>query len=196
MQSNTCSYFFACAEVGRHPNQPNAVWEGAPALAGPLVEFYDSTAKTKVLGHTFVANSVSRKDQALLVRPRLHGDVIVLYHQLWRTLVQGYEPPVTPSDAELDAAFTLTKRPALPVELMHLIVRAAALMVPDGQQTKRAECSVLVRVTAPSGGSPISRMWFWTNPLDLAEVAAVQLVTVSRDGGVGYSGAGGGHWLV
>jgi hypothetical protein len=82
----------------------------------------------------------------------------------------------------------MAKRPALPVELVHLIVRTAALMVPDKQQMKRAECSVLVRVTAApshSGSSPISRVWFWTDPLDLAKVAAVQLVTMSRDGGRG-----------
>ncbi|KAJ7226201.1 hypothetical protein C8J57DRAFT_1535366 [Mycena rebaudengoi] len=159
-------------------------WKGrAPTLAGPLVEFYDINEKTKVVGHSFVTQSIRRKHQTLIARPRQFGDIIFVYHQLWRALVQGYDPPNPPSATGVHATSTQKQRPALPIELVHLIVRAAGLIVPDKQQTKHAECGVLVRATAPDGSSPISRVWFWTKPLVLAKVAAVQLVTVSRSAG-------------
>jgi hypothetical protein len=43
MQSNTCSYFFECAEVGRHPNQPfSKMDDGGKKEAGMEKSLYEN----------------------------------------------------------------------------------------------------------------------------------------------------------
>ncbi|KAF7365006.1 hypothetical protein MVEN_00371700 [Mycena venus] len=139
-----------------------------PALAGPLVEIHDARNPTQLLGISFVVDSIGPEEQARIKRPLLPDGELLLYHQLWRALLRGSEP---------------SSRPALPVELIRLIVRAAALMVPDRQQTHHAKQCVFVRVKTYDEEPVVSRVWFWTKPLHLADFAAAQLVTVSRDQG-------------
>ncbi|KAJ7716306.1 hypothetical protein B0H16DRAFT_459973 [Mycena metata] len=142
-----------------------------PALDGPLVEnrIHDPQNPTRVLGISRVSFvSVSPKDQPQIRRPLLPDGELLSYHQLWRALLRGSEP---------------SSRPALPVELVRMVVRASALMVPDNQQTHRAKEHVFVRVTTYDERPVVSQVWFWTKPLHLANVAAAQLVTVSRDQG-------------
>ncbi|KAJ7198160.1 hypothetical protein GGX14DRAFT_470400, partial [Mycena pura] len=138
-----------------------------PALAGPLVEIHHPRNPTLLLGVSFVADTVGVDEQGRIKRPLLPDGRLLLYHQLWRALLRGADP----------------ERPALAVELVRLIVRAAALIVPDPQQTYRAKESVFVRVKAYDEESVVPRVWFWTKPLHLVNVAAAQLVTVSRDQG-------------
>ncbi|KAF7364954.1 hypothetical protein MVEN_00366200 [Mycena venus] len=138
------------------------------ALDGPLVKIRDPQNPTQLLGISFVAASAENLKQARIKRPLLPDWELLLYHQLWRTLLRGLDPA----------------RPALPVELVRLIVRAAALMIPDRQQTHRAKQCVLVRVKTYDEEPVVSRVWFWTKPLHLANFAAAQLVTVSRDQGL------------
>ncbi|KAJ7760794.1 hypothetical protein B0H14DRAFT_2973422 [Mycena olivaceomarginata] len=142
-----------------------------PALDGPPVEncIYDPQNPIRMLGFSCVSfGAVSPEDQARIRRPLLPDGELLLYHQLWRALLRGSEP---------------SSRPALPVELVRLIVRASALMVPDNQQTHRAKERVFVRVTINDEQPVVSQVWFWTKPLHLANVAAAQLVTVSCDQG-------------
>ncbi|KAJ7437846.1 hypothetical protein B0H11DRAFT_2294178 [Mycena galericulata] len=169
------------------PLNRTARLERPPALTGPLEEIYDPKNKTLMLGQSFVAEWVLKKDWARIVRPLLPEGDLLLYHQLWRALLRGSEPfPWASGHSNHPgpgAEETRTARPALPVELVRLIIRTAGLMVPNRQQTKRADRSVFVRVTTRDEAPVVSRVWFWTHPLDLAKVAAVQLVTLSRDQG-------------
>ena len=74
-------------------------------------------------------------------------------------------------------------RPALPAELVALIVRYAEFMVPDPSRT--IPVPRRIKVTAHTGDVETKR-WFTTHPLtdvDLAHIAAFQLVTRSRDQG-------------
>ncbi|KAJ6606089.1 hypothetical protein DFH09DRAFT_1299370 [Mycena vulgaris] len=151
----------------------------APTFSAPLVEIYDSANKTK-LGESFISGSVDETDQARIVRPCLPEEELLLYHQLWRTLLRGSGPFTEHPDSPAEIG---TRRPALPVELVRLIMRTAAFMVPDRQQTQHAERSVFLRATTRDEEPVVSRVWFWTKPLNLAKVAAVQLVTVSHDQG-------------
>ncbi|KAF8171959.1 hypothetical protein K438DRAFT_1772929 [Mycena galopus ATCC 62051] len=56
-------------------------------------------------------------------------------------------------------------------------------MVPDRQQIHRAGRSIVMRVARDAEDAVASRVWFWTRPLCVADIAAVQLVTVYRDQG-------------
>jgi hypothetical protein len=149
------------------------------ALTGPLIEIYDAN-KTQKLGRSFVADSDDETVTEQVVRPILPEEAPLLYHQLWRALLRGFDPFLHPDHPDPER---WTSRPALPVELVRLIIRTAALMVPDRQQTHRAGRSILVHVTTRDETPVVSRVWFRTKPLDLAKTAAVQLVTMSRDQG-------------
>ncbi|KIY67392.1 hypothetical protein CYLTODRAFT_294207 [Cylindrobasidium torrendii FP15055 ss-10] len=96
-------------------------------------------------------------------RPHMPFDEALVYHQLWRFLLRGHPP--------------------LPVELVRLIFRAASIMVPVKDRIYRAEHGVHIRVPNCNGQVRISRVWFCTPPLLYRRrPAAIQLVTVSRDG--------------
>ncbi|KAJ7037618.1 hypothetical protein C8F04DRAFT_1091898 [Mycena alexandri] len=142
-----------------------------PALDGPLVEnrIYDPQNPILVLGISRVSFvALGPEDRARIRRPLLPDGELLLYHQLWRALLRGSVP---------------SSRPPLPAELVRLIVRASALMIPDNQQTHRAKERVFVRVMIDDERPVVSQVWFWTKPLHLANVAGAQLVTVSRDQG-------------
>ncbi|KAF8171957.1 hypothetical protein K438DRAFT_1851974 [Mycena galopus ATCC 62051] len=136
---------------------------------------YDPKSPTTAIGLSWVTD-YSGHDvedwQAHLARPLLPDGELLLYHQLWRALLRGNKSS-QPCHA----------RPALPVELVRLIVRAAGLVVPDSRQTCRAGRSVFIRVTIYDENPIASQVWFWTKPLRVAHIAAAQLVTVSRDQG-------------
>jgi hypothetical protein len=56
-------------------------------------------------------------------------------------------------------------------------------MVPDRYHTQRAPQSIFVRVATRDEEPIVSRVWFWTKPLDVTQIAAAQLVTLSQDQG-------------
>ncbi|KAJ7444680.1 hypothetical protein FB451DRAFT_1376398 [Mycena latifolia] len=134
-----------------------------------------------LLGQAFVADLDDKAEVARIVRPVLPEGELLLYHQLWRALLRGSDPSTNP--LRQIAANNRTARPALPVELVRLIVRAAPLMVPDRDQTHHAGRSVFVHVLTRDEEPVVSRVWFWTKPLAVSKIAAVQLLTVSRDQG-------------
>ncbi|KAJ6508499.1 hypothetical protein C8R45DRAFT_1208161 [Mycena sanguinolenta] len=155
-----------------------------PLLVGPLVQIYDDPSNpTRLIGVSCAADSdyndpAEEHWQAHLARPVLPDGELLLYHQVWRALFRGSQPqPSTSSHPDPHA------RPALPVELVRLILRAAGFMVPDREQTHRARRRVFVQVTIRDTKPIASRVWFWTKPLRIVNIAAVQLVTVSRDQG-------------
>ncbi|KAJ6541869.1 hypothetical protein B0H19DRAFT_1175016 [Mycena capillaripes] len=147
---------------------------------GPIVPIYGQNQKG-VLGLSFITDDsgIDGTLEASIVRPVKPDEEFLLYHQLWRALFRGSEPFCRCPENEKDR----TARPALPVELVRLIIRTAALMVPDRQQTQRSQRSIFIRVKTRDEEPVVSRVWFWTKPLDLANTAAVQLVTLSRDQG-------------
>ncbi|KAJ7462522.1 hypothetical protein FB451DRAFT_1139862 [Mycena latifolia] len=134
-----------------------------------------------LLGQTFVADLDAKTESARVARPVLPEGELLLYHQLWRALLRGSGPSTNPP--RKTPAAHRTPRAALPVELVRLIVRAAPLMVPDRDQTHYAERSVFVHVVIREEEPVVSRVWFWTKPLAVSKIAAVQLLTVSRDQG-------------
>ncbi|KAJ7088818.1 hypothetical protein B0H15DRAFT_840858 [Mycena belliarum] len=144
----------------------------SPALVGMRTDLFDLDGRP--LGVSFVARLDSRQESGVLVRPVLPEGTLLLYHQIWRALLCG-----SPAAGQ----YYDRPRPPLPVELVRLVIRAAALMVPDRQQTHRAERSIFMRVMIDDEAPVMSRVWFWTKPLTLARIAAVQLVTVSHDQG-------------
>ncbi|KAJ7655422.1 hypothetical protein B0H17DRAFT_1099045 [Mycena rosella] len=125
---------------------------------GHLVRIYDPQNKAILLGDSYVGDPV---DWQPIKRPFLPDGELLL----------------------LNSRESAPARLPLPVELVRLIIRAAAFMVPDRPQTHRAERSVLVRVRTRDEAPVISRVWFWTKPLAVERIAAVQLVTCSRDQG-------------
>ncbi|KAJ7444674.1 hypothetical protein FB451DRAFT_1376393 [Mycena latifolia] len=141
--------------------------ERAAALSGPRILIRDSNMN--LLGKTFVADLDDKMESARLVRPVLPYGELLLYHQLWRALLRGAYPSTSPPRPTPPAH--RTARSALPVELVRLIIRAASFMVPDRDQTHRAERSVFVHVVILDEEPVVSR------------IAAVQLLTVSRDQG-------------
>lgn len=156
----------------------------------PLVCIYeDPRNPTKLLGQCLTFDC-KKYEQAGIVRPSLPDQELLLYHQLWRALLRGSEP-ITQSSGDpeyrgRDGKEDQITRPALPVELVRLIIRTVGFMVPDRQQTQRANRSVFVRVRTRYEEPVVSRVWFWTKPLNMAKTAAAQLVTVSRDQGWVY----------
>ncbi|KAJ7462457.1 hypothetical protein FB451DRAFT_1266848 [Mycena latifolia] len=153
--------------------------ERAAALSGPRILIRDSNMN--LLGKTFVADLDDKMESARLVRPVLPYGELLLYHQLWRALLRGAYPSTSPPRPTSPAH--RTARSALPVELVRLIVRAASFIVPDRDQTHRAERSVFVHVVILDEEPVVSRVWFWTKPLAVSKIAAIQLLTVSRDQG-------------
>jgi hypothetical protein len=104
----------------------------------------------------------------------------VLYHQLWRTLLNG---STFPSHHALPHSSITPKRPALPPELIALIFRKASILIPD--QDLSAISTKRVHVLAIYGHKE-ARVWFCSRALTASEVArtaAVQLTTYSRDQG-------------
>ncbi|KZV71219.1 hypothetical protein PENSPDRAFT_751928 [Peniophora sp. CONT] len=96
----------------------------------------------------------------------IHDDTLIHYHLIWRALLHGS-----------------SDRPALPTELVALIVRYSEFAVPDPARTLSAPGKV--SVTASTGDIQTKR-WFATPPLtdfDTAHIAAFQLVTYSKDQG-------------
>ncbi|KAJ6486111.1 hypothetical protein C8R47DRAFT_1216732 [Mycena vitilis] len=144
------------------------------------VAIYDHKNPTLFLGLATVADCVEREEeQERVVRPVLLDEELVIYHQLWRALLRGL-PPTRQSECREES---ITIRPALPVELVRLIIRTADLMVPDRQQTQCAHRNLFLRVQTREEEPVVSRVWFWTKSLDVLNIAAVQLITVSRDQG-------------
>ncbi|KAJ7251930.1 hypothetical protein C8J57DRAFT_1077834 [Mycena rebaudengoi] len=117
----------------------------------------------------------SESDQAPIQHPSLSADELLLYHQVWRALLRGAN--------FFSAPLSFDTRAPLPVELVRLVVRAAEFMVPDRHHTQRTHRSLFVRVVIPDEEPIVSRVWFWTKPLDVTQIAAAQLVTLSRDQG-------------
>ncbi|KAJ7254552.1 hypothetical protein C8J57DRAFT_1347208 [Mycena rebaudengoi] len=150
-------------------------------LSGTRVGIYDPGNPTRLLGESWVHQANESDDQALIQRPLLPADELLLYHQVWRALLRGSDSYSAPLSSGTRAA--PTKRPSLPVELVRLVVRAAELMVPDRNQTQRTRRSVFIGVVTRDEAPIVSRVWFWTKPLDIAQIAAMQLVTLSRDQG-------------
>ncbi|KAJ3524614.1 hypothetical protein NM688_g8531 [Phlebia brevispora] len=102
----------------------------------------------------------------------ISNDIFILYHQLWRSLQEGLSPPYP------------SPRSPLPAELVRIIVRYAGLAVPD--RTLTATVSTRVDVRCKLGPYKVTIVWFYTKPLTstaLANIAQVQLVTVSGDQG-------------
>ncbi|KAK7048549.1 hypothetical protein R3P38DRAFT_3307396 [Favolaschia claudopus] len=152
--------------------------ELSPALAGPPIPVYHTKDPSNIIGVSLGADYA--EEESDLKPPSLPDGTLLLYHQTWRALLRGFDPSIHPSISQSDEV-ARCPRPALPVELVRLIIRAADLAVP--WQTHRAGRSVFVRVTTREEEPVVSRVWFWTKPLDVENVAVVQLVTVSRDQG-------------
>ncbi|KAF7799908.1 hypothetical protein EIP86_011150 [Pleurotus ostreatoroseus] len=118
------------------------------------------------------------------VSPKEEVDnTFVYYHQVWRALQRGS------SDSP-----NCSLRPPLPPELVRIIIRYAGFKVPDSAlATATNACQVSSR------GPRATKVWFWGGPLTdtrLARIAALQLVTVSRDQGwVSDPTAGSWSWF-
>ena len=96
-------------------------------------------------------------------------DELLVYHQLWRALLNGHEAP--------------SRRAALPIELVRIVSRMALLSVVDRKLSRESEGPT--KATS-IGHSFVSRIWFSTEPLDnlqFNKVAGVQLITESCDQG-------------
>ncbi|KAJ7639227.1 hypothetical protein FB45DRAFT_905023 [Roridomyces roridus] len=147
----------------------------SPAVHGPFIDILDGT---QVLGYSCVTGSVNNQllvyHRSRTVRhPAPSADERLLYHQLWRAFLRG-------SQSSSSSEHT---RPALPVELIRMLIRAMGCMVPDNQQTKRPEESLFLRVTTRDEKPIASRVWFCTDPLNVVDIAAIRLITFSRDQG-------------
>ncbi|KAJ7284361.1 hypothetical protein C8J57DRAFT_1288205 [Mycena rebaudengoi] len=148
------------------------------ALSGSHTRIYAPGNPMILLGDSWARQS-NESDQTLIRRPLISVDELLLYHQVWRALLRGadfYSTSYSSGRAE-------SQRPPLPVELVRLVARAAEFMVPDRYHTQRAPQSIFIRVTTRDEEPIVSRVWFWTKPLDVTQIAAAQLVTLSRDQG-------------
>ncbi|KZV71211.1 hypothetical protein PENSPDRAFT_664525 [Peniophora sp. CONT] len=97
-------------------------------------------------------------------------DDVILYHQVWRALRKG-----SPT------------RAALPPEIVLYITKFAGWMLPNRGRTVKATDTVFVgRCLTQWGPKPMkaSKRWFASEPfteVEVGNIAALQLITVSRD---------------
>ncbi|KAJ7284359.1 hypothetical protein C8J57DRAFT_1288200 [Mycena rebaudengoi] len=149
------------------------------ALSGSHTRIYAPGNPMILLGDSW-AHKSNETDQALIQRPLISADELLLYHQVWRALLRGAD---FYSILHLSGTRAESQRPPLPAELVRLVVHAAEFMVPDRYHTQRAPQSIFVRVATRDEEPIVSRVWFWTKPLDVTQIAAAQLVTLSQDQG-------------